>query len=73
MRKAQVVSKVNHPERKAKHPKVDYAELVRKSQEDYVDFRQVDCQQVVYGRHSHIVLHMLYIHIHHRDMLWDRL
>lgn len=34
------MEKVAFPTRKRRHPKVDYKELARKSQENYVDFRE---------------------------------
>ena len=40
LRKTLVVEKYNHPDRRMRHPKVDYQELVRRSEEDYVDFQQ---------------------------------
>ena len=36
-----ILHRVNNPGWKAKRPKVDYVHLVRRSEEDYVDFQQV--------------------------------
>lgn len=39
-RKTQVENAVLFPGKKRKHPKEDMKDLIRRSEEDYVDFRQ---------------------------------
>ena len=39
-RKTQVENAVLFPGNKRKHPKEDFKDLIRRSEEDYVDFRQ---------------------------------